>query len=246
MANTFELHWGSGEPGTVAAEHRTEGPNRRPQGIPLITLVASFLDPRFKIGPGLAPLDKEYIWSVILHQMVGIERTQRALRRAAEEDEQQQQRDQQQQQQQANVDEGPQDDIFNNMFDDLNALRREEADQLAAQHEMGHHGGEATDRARAELTMYKAEPSLPLQREDRSYNNPLEWWRLKAQQFPLLSELAIRYLCIPATSAPSERVFSSAGLTIAKERSRLDPSTANELVFLHETTPAWRRYNAGN
>ena len=178
--------------------------------------------------------------------MVGIERTQRALRRAAEEDEQQQQRDQQQQQQQANVDEGPQDDIFNNMFDDLNALRREEADQLAAQHEMGHHGGEATDRARAELTMYKAEPSLPLQREDRSYNNPLEWWRLKAQQFPLLSELAIRYLCIPATSAPSERIFSSAGLTIAKERSRLDPSTANELVFLHETTPAWRRYNAGN
>ena len=27
MANTFEFHWGSREPGTVATEHRTEGPN---------------------------------------------------------------------------------------------------------------------------------------------------------------------------------------------------------------------------
>ncbi len=83
---------------------------------------------------------------------------------------------------------------------------------------------------------------LPLQKEDRTYNNPLDWWCLKAQQFPLLSKLAIRYLCIPATSAPSERVFSTAGLTIAKERSRLDSATANELVFLHETVPALRRY----
>jgi Leucine-rich repeat (LRR) protein len=61
----------------------------------------------------------------------------------------------------------------------------------------------------------------------------------------LLSELAIRYLFIPATSAPSERAFSSAGLTIAKEWSHLDPATANELVFLHEITPAWQQYKGG-
>jgi hypothetical protein len=52
--------------------------------------------------------------------------------------------------------------------------------------------------------MYTAEPMLPLQKEDRSHNNPLEWWRIKAQQFPLFNEIAIRNLCIPATSAPSE------------------------------------------
>jgi hypothetical protein len=71
----------------------------------------------------------------------------------------------------------------------------------------------------------------------------LEWWKSNAKRFSLLSELAIRYLCIPATSAPSERVFSSAGLTIAKERSHLDPTSANELVFFHETAPALKQYN---
>jgi hypothetical protein len=38
--------------------------------------------------------------------------------------------------------------------------------------------------------------------------------------------------------ATSERVFSTAGLTIAKERSRINPTTANELVFLHESLPS--------
>ncbi len=70
--------------------------------------------------------------------------------------------------------EGPHKDIFSDMFVDLNALRMAEADQLAAQHEVEHHGGEATDRAHAKLMIYRAEPSPLLLREDWSYNNPLE------------------------------------------------------------------------
>ena len=54
----------------------------------------------------------------------------------------------------------------------------------------------------------------------------------------MMSQLAIRILCIPATSAPAERVFSVAGLTIAKNRARLAPETANELIFLHEAVLA--------
>ncbi len=60
--------------------------------------------------------------------MVGIERTQRALCRAAEEEQQQQQPQQyqqEQQEQQEDVDEGPHDDIFKNMFNDPNAARKE-------------------------------------------------------------------------------------------------------------------------
>ena len=46
------------------------------------------------------------------------------------------------------------------------------------------------------------------------YTNPLHWWARNAASLPHLSVLARQFLCIPATSAPSERVFSAAGLTI--------------------------------
>jgi hypothetical protein len=47
--------------------------------------------------------------------------------------------------------------------------------------------------------------------------------------------LAKETLCIPATSAPSERLFSSAGLTIANDRAGLTPDNASDLVFLKTT-----------
>ncbi len=61
-------------------------------------------------------------------------------------------------------------------------------------------------------------------------------------QIQALSAVALCLLCIPATSVPSERVFLVAGLTIAKDRARLAPQTANELIFLHDTLPAIRNY----
>ena len=42
-------------------------------------------------------------------------------------------------------------------------------------------------------------------------------------------------LCIPATSTPSERVFSAAGNTVVKKRACLDSETVDELVFLHSS-----------
>ncbi|CAM4658701.1 unnamed protein product [Leuciscus chuanchicus] len=39
--------------------------------------------------------------------------------------------------------------------------------------------------------------------------NPLEWWRQHEAYFPRVASLAKKYLCIPATSAPSERAFST-------------------------------------
>jgi hypothetical protein len=58
------------------------------------------------------------------------------------------------------------------------------------------------------------------------------WWKNHACQFPLLAEAARRVLCIPASSAPVERVFSTSGLPITKLRNRLTEDNASDIIFL--------------
>jgi hypothetical protein len=46
-------------------------------------------------------------------------------------------------------------------------------------------------------------------------------------------DIAFKHLSIPATSVPSERLFSSAGDIISTKRACLGPDLASELIFLH-------------
>ena len=48
------------------------------------------------------------------------------------------------------------------------------------------------------------------------------------------TKLSKKFLCITATSVPSERLFSSAGNLIAEKRSRLMSDNIDKLIFLYE------------
>ncbi|XP_034560369.1 zinc finger BED domain-containing protein 1-like [Notolabrus celidotus] len=86
----------------------------------------------------------------------------------------------------------------------------------------------ATNRTDTEVENFLREiiPSLDTQ--------PTDWWKVNAGRFPRLAKLARQYLCIPATSVPSERVFSSAGLIVSRLRSRLTPEHVDKLIFLNK------------
>ena len=43
---------------------------------------------------------------------------------------------------------------------------------------------------------------------------PLDWWKQNESQYPLPAKVAAPLLYSPATSPPSERLFSIAGLTV--------------------------------
>lgn len=53
----------------------------------------------------------------------------------------------------------------------------------------------------------------------------LVWWRANHERFPTIAKLARRFLSKPATSVPSERIFSTAGLIINTLRSSLTVET---------------------
>jgi hypothetical protein len=84
----------------------------------------------------------------------------------------------------------------------------------------------------------------PLKREIEKYldlprlTNPkvdvLSWWKAQKCTFPLLAECARQCHCIPASSAPSERLFSRSGNLITQNRNSLSPKNVHMLLYLQE------------
>ena len=62
--------------------------------------------------------------------------------------------------------------------------------------------------------------------------NPLAYWTINESRFPHLSILAQKFLAIPATSAPAERLFSVAGKTFRPDRCCLGDATFERLVII--------------
>ncbi len=78
-----------------------------------------------------------------------------------------------------------------------------------------------------EVTRYLQ--SLPIPHTE----DPFHWWREHEHEFKNLAVLAKKYLAVPASNAPSERVFSQAKRILERDRNRIDPDHAEQLVLLY-------------
>ncbi|XP_045905911.1 E3 SUMO-protein ligase ZBED1-like [Micropterus dolomieu] len=65
-----------------------------------------------------------------------------------------------------------------------------------------------------------------------SDTDPLKCWKDHEVVFPALSHLTKKYPLVPATSSPSERVFSCSGNIVTCHKASLNPDAIDRLVFL--------------
>ena len=74
---------------------------------------------------------------------------------------------------------------------------------------------------------YLLQPCLP---QDK---NPLEYWKSHADsEYKCISKIVPKYLCILASSAPVERIFSIAGKFFRPDRCHLGDKTFQQLTFI--------------
>ena len=64
------------------------------------------------------------------------------------------------------------------------------------------------------------------------WTNILGWWQLNEGAYPTLASLAKKFLAIEATSAASERLFSTTGRLITLDRNQLDPNTVCQILYV--------------
>ena len=81
-------------------------------------------------------------------------------------------------------------------------------------------------RINLQISRYDSVPGIELDAD------PLQWWSTHVSEYPSLSKLARKYLCVCGTSSPSERLFSVAGNIVTAKRSLLKPHKVDMLMFL--------------
>ncbi len=70
--------------------------------------------------------------------------------------------------------------------------------------------------------------------ESKVYNCPLSWWKSSANWYKNLGKLVIKYLAIPATSAPSERIWSQAARVLTVKWNRMKEDVTAAMMYCRE------------
>jgi hypothetical protein len=167
MLHELNEIFGTGEEGAMGEENHRQGDRRRPKGILMMVLIASLLDPRMKSGIGIQPLHRKQIWGEIQDTLVHM---------ALEDDDQVQQPHLhdvgQEEDRETDAVHPVMNEGLDNMFDEL--MDHYQAEQQRRNYNNNkwlnvHQQFEAVaerviDVVIAELTLYRDEPSLPLQK----------------------------------------------------------------------------------
>jgi hypothetical protein len=91
---------------------------------------------------------------------------------------------------------------------------------------------DSSDKAHDEIKRY-----LTCTATGEEEDNPLNFWKERCRDFPMLSKLCRVYLAISASSVPVECMFSVTGLILNGKRSSLAPYKLNYLSFIHDNFP---------
>ena len=78
-----------------------------------------------------------------------------------------------------------------------------------------------------EIAIYTTEPPKII--------DPIDFWKANKETYPILSYSFKFIFCIPATSVPSEQLFSHAGNSIYDRRNKISPESVNKVMVLYET-----------
>ena len=104
---------------------------------------------------------------------------------------------------------------------------------------------ELRDDCREQLNRYIKEADsrvCSLEDDDGEFNDPLEWWKNNMVKYDLVSHLARLYLAIPATSAPSERIWSRAARILTLKRARLKEEVVARMMYIRENIRFLRKH----
>ncbi|KAF7696063.1 hypothetical protein HF521_006157 [Silurus meridionalis] len=69
--------------------------------------------------------------------------------------------------------------------------------------------------------------------EEPTDEDPLQYWKRKSIDFPLLSLMAKKVFTVPATTTTVERIFCLVGKTLRPEHCRLLPKNLDTLIYLN-------------
>ena len=92
----------------------------------------------------------------------------------------------------------------------------------------------------AKITVMGSELERYLQLEPQETEDLIEWWMARQGQFPVLSQLALDILAIPAMTTDCKRSFSHAKLTLMSQRLSMTAETLERLQCLKN----WIRHGA--